>query len=291
MCLNRLRDLDVVIQPRVEDVILNLSSLSTTVFADNSRFTVEDLTSIDSHMLPDIAVAMLQYIQKELLNSNQLQCQYNLSKTNILPVRLRSSDTEEHYALVMPTQVLNIKSSDVDHYYPFLHPLINKANDVVHLLSNIGVQGILHFSHIQYILQLSKIKFQENKVDSNILSIILKASQDLVKLLQYEQPEDDIVQNLKPLYLLNEDCVLTECSRLVVCDVSGLYKFPLPFEYAYLYPLGELHLGSALLHFLPKQLGLISLKSIIRYEMVDNKVAEDVFHCVSVIGENIKILQ
>ena len=288
VCLNRLRDLDVVIQPSVEDVILNLTSLSTTVFADNSRFAVKDLTTIDSYMLPDIIVTMLEYIQKETLNCNQLQCQYNLSKTNILPVRLRSSDTAEHYALVMPTQVLNVKSSDVNHYYPFLHPLIEKANNVVHLLSNIGVQGTLHFSHIRYILQLSKMKFQENKVDSDTLSIILKATQDLVKLLQYEQPEDDVVQHLKTLYLLNENCVLTECSRLVVHDISGLHKFPLPFEYAYLHPLGELHLGNALLHFLPKQLGLISLKSIIRYEMIDNKAAEDVFHCVSVIGEILK---
>ena len=298
VCLNRLKDLGVVLQPSVEDVILNLTSLSTTVFADYSRVAVKDLTSIDSYMLPDIVVAMLQYIQKELLNNimlsfeeacNQLQRQHNLSNTKILPVKLRNNDTE-HYGLVMPTQVLNMKSPDIGCYYPFLHPLIAKANDVVHLLSNIGVQNTLHFSHIQYILQSAKIGFQENKVNFSTLTIVLKVTEDLVKLLQNDQPEDDIVQYLKPLYLLNENCVLTECSRLVVCDVIGKHKFQLPsgIGYTYLHPLGKLNLESVLLHFLPKQFGLISLKAILRYEMVDNKPTENVFHCASVIGEILK---
>ena len=298
MCLNRLKDLEVVIQPSVEDVILNLTSLSTTVFADDSRIAAKDLTSIDSYILPNTVVAMLQYIQKELLNNkilsfeeacNQLQHQHDLSNTKILPVKLLNSGTE-HYGLVMPTQVLNMKTPDIGYYYPFLHPLIAKANDVVHLLSNIGVQNTLHFSHIQYILQSAKIVFQENKVDFNTLSIILKVTEDLVKLLQNDQPEDDIVQYPKPLYLLNENCVLTECSRLVVCDVISKRKFQLPsgIGYTYLHPLGELNLESALLHFLPKQFGLISLKAIIRYEMVDNKPTENVFHCASVIGEILK---
>ena len=298
VCMNRLKDLNVVLKPSVEDVVSNLKNLSTTEFASCSRFAIESLTDSNSHLLPEVVVAMLQHIQTELLNNkkttfkeacDQLQ-HHNLSNTKILPVKLHSNRTSEHYALVMPTQVLNIKSTDIDFYYPFLHPLIEKANDVVHFLSNIGVQNTFSFSHIQYILQLAKSSFQENEVDSITQSIIIKATQELVKLLQHAQPNDDIVQCLQPLYLLSEDSILIECSKLVVCDISGSHKLLLPSGFTYLHSLGESQLESALLYFLPKELGLISLRSVINYEMIDNKVTErlDVFPCVSIIEEILK---
>ena len=294
VCLNRLKYLGVILTPSIEDVILNLKNLSTTAFAS---YSIKNLTFVDSiansYLLPEVVVAMLKHIQSEILNNEDLSFEeacnnlqhHNLSNTNILPVRVLNT---EHYALAVPTQVLNIKSSDIDCYYPFLHSLIEKANGVVHFLSNIGVQNTLNFSHIQSILQLAKMRFQDNQVDSTTLPMIIKATQDLVKLLQHAQSEDDIVQNLQPLYLLSDDRVLTECSRLVVHDISGSCNVFLPFGYAYLHPLEELHLENALLHFLPKQLGLISLKSIMRYEMVDNKPAENAIPCVSIIEEILK---
>ena len=294
VCMNRLRDLNVILKPSVEDVVSNLKNLSTTELASYSRFAGEGLTDSDSRLLPEVVVAMLQHIQTELLNNKKMSFKeacdqlqhHNLSNTKILPVKLHT----EHYTLVMPIQVLNIKSPGMDFYYPFLHPLIEKANDVVHFLSNIGVQKTYSFSHIQYILRLARSRFQENEVDSITQSIIIKATQELVKLLQHAQPNDDIVQYLQPLYLLSEGSVLTECSKLVINDISGKHKLLLPSGYAYLHSLGESQLESALLYFLPKQLGLISLRSVITYEMIDNEATErnNVFSCISNIEEIIK---
>ena len=297
VCRNRLNYLGVILIPSVEDVLSNLKNLSTTAFASSSRFEIEDLNPLyfNSQLLPEVVVAMLKHIQTELLNNQFLsfeeacnQLHDDLSNKEILPVRLHSDDTEQ-YALAMPTQVLNIKSpSDIDLYYPFLHPLIEKANSVVHFLSNIGVQNTLNFSHIRYILLLAKDRFKNNKIDPETQSVVIEATQDLVKLLQHEQPKEDIAQCLQPLYLLNEYNVLTECSKIIVSDISGSHRFPLPAGYAYLHSLGESHLQTALLHFLPKQFGLISLKSILRYEVVDISPAEDVFPRVSIIEEILK---
>ena len=233
VCLNRLDDLGVILTPSVEDVLSNLKNLSTTAFASSSRFVMEgfDLMPCNSQLLPEVVVAMLKHIQTELLNNKNLSFEeacsqlqhHNLSNMKILPVRLRSNDTEQ-YALAKPKQVLNIKSSDIDFYYPFLHPLIKRTNSVVHFLLNIGVQSTLSFSHIQYILLSAKHKFCDNKIDKSTQSIVIKATQDLLKLLQHAQPNNEYLQ---PLYLLSEDNILTECSRLVVCDIiiSGSQKF------------------------------------------------------------------
>ena len=298
VCLNRLEDLGVVLTPSVEDVVLNLKNLSTTVFASCSRFTSFDLTKSNSYLLPEVVVAMLQHIQTALLNNSNVSSfeeacnQLQLSSTNILPVRLQNNDTEQ-YALVMPTQVLNMTSSDmvIDFYYPILHPLIDEAKCIIHLLSNIGVQGTINFSHIQYILHLAKRRFKENELDPKTESVVIKATEELVKLLQNTEPNDLIVQHLQPLYLLSDYNVLMECSKLVVCDINISHNFLLPTGYAYLHPLtgtGVSHMESALLHNLPKELGLISLKSMLKYEIVDNEPAENIFPCVSIIEEILK---
>ena len=289
VCLNRLKDLNVILKPSVEDVISNLKHLSTTTFASYSRFATENHTDCDSHLLPEIVIAMLQHIQTELLNNkdicNQLYLHDRLNAK--IPVRLHTIYAEQ-YALALPTQVLNVTSPDIGFYYPFLHPLIEQAYGVVHLLSYIGVKNALGFAHIQFILWTAKSRFQENKVNPKTKSMIIKATQELVKLLQHAQSNDDIVQYLEPLYLLSEDSVLTECSKLVVYDKSGSHKLQLPSGYAYLHSLRELNLESALLYFLPKQLGLISLKSVMRYEMGNNEIAESKIPCVSIIEEILK---
>ena len=297
VCMNRLDDLGVVVTPSVEDVVLNLKNLSTSACVSYSHVIEDlDLLHFNSRLLPEVVVTMLQYILIELLNNSVFSFEeacnqycHDLSNIEILPVRLHDSGTEQ-YALAMPTQVLNVTSSSIEIYYPFLHPLIEKAYTVAHFLSNIGVQKTLGFSHIRYILLLAKSRFKENKIDSITQSIVIKATQDLVSLLQHEQSEDNIIQCLQPLYLLNEDGVLTECSKIVVYDISGSHKFPLPSGYAYLHPLGESHfeISKSLLHFLPKKFGLISLKSITRYEILDNEPVQYEFPRVSIVGKILK---
>ena len=293
----------IVQTPSVNDVLANLINLSTTAFAHHSRFERHNPGSSGdlSILLPMVVVSMLKFIQ-EKLNKQQWEyiCkEHNLKHIAFLPVQLPNNVSEE-YALVKPIQVLytmhsffqpsTSQKSLLDSFYPFLHPLIQEAFGVIEFLLHIGVQSSISFSHIQLILELAKFKCQDNEVDVNIKHIILKATDELIKLLQNNDGKENAVQCLKPLYLLSQDNKLVECSKLIVFDVVGLYKltqFPLSNGYAFMHPMKDDHQvrSKLLLELLPKELGLKSLKFMLNYDIIDSIQSEEVFPNVSIIGE------
>jgi len=195
----------------------------------------------------------------------------------------------EEYALVKPSQVLYTEPSQVAPYYPFLHPLIKEADNIMGILSKVGVKRSIGFSHIHCVLQMAKDKFQDNVISDNTKYIIQKAIRELIRLLQQHESNNkaEIVQGLKPLYLLSQENILMECSHLIVDNISGSIKLPLPTGYAYLHTLDDSTQQTAkqLVNLLPKEIGLINLRSILSYElqMVGTIAAKNVFPKVSVI--------
>ena len=291
---NKLKNLGVLVSPTVDDVALNLKNLSTTIFANSLRSKNCNTDFSQGKLLPKIVIAMLAHMQQKLMSEgcpssvdefDQLE-HHNLSNEEIIPVKISVNDADE-YILVKPTQVLSMDPSDVAPYYPYIYPLIEEAYCVLTLLSKIGVQRSFSFSHIRYVLISAKDKFLENKVDLSTKNTIIKATQHLVELLKQDKSKDDIILHLMPLYLLNEDSILTECHRLVVHDIAATRKFPLPNGYAYLHPL-EFEGSHTLLQYLPNEFGLSSLKSILSYKIVNNSPAEDLYPCASTVGEIIK---
>ena len=304
----QLKDCGVVQSPLLEDVILNLKSLSSTSFANESRFEKHDVGSkaAKSDLLPNVVVAMIKYIHKvstEKQCSSEAVCKkYDLSNTTFLPVKLLATDPKS-YVLVKPVQVLYTKSSypmylkppsipdssKLDQLYPFLHPLIEEAYGVIDFLVYAGVQDSLNFSHIQLILQLAKNKCQDSRVNINIRRVIVKATDELVTLLQSSEKRSVAAQYLKPLYLLSQDDKLVECSKLIVYDIAGNQQLPTPTGYAYLNPLkdGNQIKGKLLSDLLPKELRMKSLKSMLEHDIIDSEVAEedDVSPNVSIIGD------
>ena len=301
----RMEHFGIVWSPSVNDVVVNLTSLSCTAFASYSRFERHDAGYLadKSSLLPIVVVSMLKYIQKKLNeprsyteDSFEYICKkHNLSNTKFLPVKLQTNSKE--YALVKPTQVLytapqfmeplSSQTSPITLFYPYLHPLIEEAYGVFDVLSHIGVQISITFSHVQLVLQLAKSKCQDNEVDINTKHVILKAVDELIKLLQNNNDKRNITQCLKPLYLLSQGNTLIECSRLIVFDIVGLHQFSLPSSYAYLNPLKDDKKvrSRLLLELLPKDLGLKSLKSMLEYDVIDSTQAEEVFPNVSIIGD------
>ena len=232
----RLQHLGVVQVPAVRDVLSNLCNLSTSVFANFDRFEKCSLepSYAKSTLLPAIFVAMIKHLKEEFDYEevcNELEPQ--LSNLKFLPVKLPIQSAEE-YALVKPTQVLCMEPSDVNPYYPFLHPLIDDASGYYKFLSNFGVKRSINFCHVQLVLQLAKDLCQDNEVNRNIKQVIHKITQELIKLLQQTENKSDAVRYLEPLYLLSQQNILMECSKLVVHDIPNSHKFPLPAGYAYL---------------------------------------------------------
>ena len=292
----RIDHLGIMLSPSLKDVLANLTNLSTSKFAKFNRFEkcTTDSSTCSSSLLPTIVINMLDYIKMKLTESSigmtfEGACKNLepvLSDLNFLPVKLPIRNTEE-YALVKPIQVLCMEQSEVLPYYPFLHPLIEEATGNITFLSKFGVKRSFSFIHVQTVLKSIKNLCQDNEVDLNSKRIISKITQELIKLLQRTAKKSDIVQSLKPLYLLSQTNVLTECSRLIVCDITSSCYFPLPAGYSYLNLLKDSEQPDIkeLPYLLPDELGLKSLRSIISYELINSTPAENVFPNISKIKD------
>ena len=281
----RCKYLGVVQSPNMEDVISNLRNLSTSIFAEFGRFERSSVAS-GSSLLPTIVVKMMEHLQSACALHDNVCNHLNqvLSNLNFFPVKLPMKSTEE-YALVKPIQVICMEPSQVTPYYPFLHPLIDEANSVIKLLSKIGVKRSFHLHHIQFVLQSIKDLCKDNEVDLNNKRIVLKAVRELIRLLQQMENKSDAICQLRPLYLLSQENELTECSKLIVHDIS--HHFPPPTGYAYLnlFKDAEQQSIKELPSLLPKELGLKNLRSITTYELINSKLADNVYSNVSVIKE------
>ena len=286
----RLKALGVSIVPSTDDVITNLANLADTEFANFSRFhKVSHQSATISCGLPKIVIKMLECIGeniRQIKHGNRefyyKQLQQQLKDINFLPVKLKVHG----YALVKPTQVLLMEPSLLTPYYPFLHPLINEAQSLYQFLSHIGVKMSLDFSHMQLFFKLAKDQCKETAVNYNMKCAVAKATVELTLLLSNAEGNNEAI-HLHPLYLLNDQDILTECSRLVVFNVSGDHLV-LPSKFTYLNMLRDMPVAKhwnpeELLHLLPRDVGLKSLRSILQCEMVDSVSVLSAHSCHSCV--------
>lgn len=149
----RLTVLGVTLIPSTDDVIKNLTNLADTEFTNFSRFHKQGSheTATISCRLPKVVIKMLECINENIkqMKGNRerhyAKLQIWLKDIKFLPVKLNVHG----YALVKPAQVLLMNPSSLILYYPFLHPLINEAQSMYQILSQIGVKTSLDFSHMQ----------------------------------------------------------------------------------------------------------------------------------------------
>ena len=267
----KIKALNITVVPSVNDVIENLQNLTDSEFADFSRFHIQisPKTAQTSSELPGIIVKMIccldRSVKRELYDCDRIKLQ--LENLNFVPVKLQMNG----YVLVKPIQVLLMDPSTLAPYYPFLHPLISEVQPVFSFLSQIGVKMSLDFSHMKLVFKLAKELCQDRKVNINIKRTVAKATVELTMLLRNAENREQV--QLQPLYLLNEQDVLTECSKLIVFDVCGS-RPALPPEFTYLNTLRSLPVAKhwnykELLQLLPKEVGLKSLKSIMQHKMIN----------------------
>ena len=292
----RAEALNISLVPTIDDVVQNLTSLANTDFANFSRFHQRSSQQIakTSCELPDVVVSMLECINENIEKAKRddrdaiiTELRFKLEDLDFLPVKLQV----DGYALVKPTQVLVMDLSSLLPYYPFLHPLEEKLQPMIQLLSQIGVKMLPDFSHIQLFFKLAKDLCKDKEVDVNIKRGAAKAIEELIMLLRKAKSAgkmDDI--RLKPLYLLNEQGVLTDCSKLVIFDMSGT-RLVLPSGFTYLD--SSLTTMSTSINWTPEELycllpqdvGLKSLKSILDCKMLNSVPVQQPHACVTAIEE------
>ena len=284
-----MKTLGITVAPSVDDIIENLKNITDSEFADFSGFhkqlTLETVQS--NRELPSIIVNMIQClytsVNKESYDHKSLKLQ--LEKLNFIPVESQMNG----HVLVKPIQVLLMDPSTLAPYYPFLHPLtiIRKMQPVILFLLQIGVKMSLDFSHMKLTFTMAKELCQDNKVGVNIKRAVAKATAELTVMLRNSKITEQV--KLCPLYLLNKQDVLTECSKLVVFDISGPAPI-LPPEFTYLNTLRNLTEAKdwnpkELLQLLPKEVGLKSLKNILQYKMINAVQVQTAHSCVTMIEQ------
>ena len=283
----RMKALGISVMPSIPNVIQNLRNIANTTFADVSGFNKQTFSK-SSYVLPEVIVEAVKCIADNLkvAQSYDDTCQWLKSQVenlNFLPVRL----PEKGYVLVAPCQVLFTTPTQLTPYYPFLHPLIDQLQPHFLLLSRIGVKMSLDYSHMHLVFKLAKHLCEESRVDQDIKCAIVQATVDLTMLLRNTEDKQNL--NLQPLYLLNDQDILTDCSSLVVRDVSGAPPV-LPTGLAYLNPLPNLFVTKywspkELLRLLPPEVGLKSLRSILQHQMINATPVLTAYTCVTTIEQ------
>ena len=281
---HKIKTLGITVRPSVNDIIENLQNLSDSEFADFSRFhkQISPETVQASGQLPEIIVNMLQWLDTNE-SSDQESLKQQLENLNFVPVKLKMNG----YVLVKPIQVLLMDPPTLVPYYPFLHPLIREVQPVISFLSQIGLKMSLDFSHVKLVLTMAKELCKHSKVNINIKRAIAKSTVELTMLLRNVKSIEQV--KLCPLYLLNKQDVLTECSKLVVFDISGSPPV-LPPGFTYLNTLRNLQEAKywnpkELLQLLPKEVGLKSLKHILQYKMINAVQVQTAHSCVTMIEQ------
>ena len=284
---NKMKALGITIKLSVNDIVVHLQNLTDSEFADFSRFhkQISPQTARASNELPGIIVNMLRSLETSVNaeSYDQESLKLQLENLNFIPVKVPVNG----YVLVKPIQVLMMDPSTLAPYYPFIHPLIREVQPAFSILSQIGVKMSLDFSHMKLVFNLAKEICQDGKVNVNIKHAVSKATVELTLLLRNAKNIEHI--KLQPLYLLNKQDVLTECSKLVVFDISGAPP-ALPPEFTYLNTLKKLPEAKywnpkELLQLLPKEVGLKSLKNILQHKMIDAVQIQTAHSCVTMIEQ------
>ena len=270
----RMEDFRILAKPTLSDAIQSLKNIASTRFTNASRFNKETSPEIakSSCDLPEVVAEILRSINENLQGANYdaecKQLQSQLQNVKFMPVKLPVYG----YVLVSPQEVVFTSQLQLACFYPFLHPLIDELQSCFNLLSRIGVSMSFDFSHMHRVFKLAKDLYQENPVDDqNIKNVIMQATVKLTRLLRDRDEKQNL--NLNPLYLLNEQDILTECSSLVVFDISGDPP-TLPAGLTYLNsldnsPITQDWSPKSLCSLLPQELGLKSLRSITEYKMIN----------------------
>ena len=283
----KMKALGITVTPSVDNIIENLHNLADSEFADYSRFhkQISPETVRSSIELPGIIVNMIQCLEKAVVTESydQESLKLQLENLNFIPVEIQRNGC----VLVKPAQVLLMDPSALAPYYPFLHPLIREVQPVFSFLSQIGVKMSLDFSHMKLVFTIAKGLCQDTKVNINIKHTVAKATAELTMLLRNTKGKEQV--KLCPLYLLNKQDVLTECSKLVVFDISGAPPV-LPPEFTYLSALRNLPETKywnpkELLQLLPKKVGLKSLKDILQHKMINAVQIQTAHSCIAMIEQ------
>ena len=195
-------------------VLENIANLSKTPFAQPSlfhKYTAPQCkpghTSVMEVMVKNV----------EALNKKWTKSGCDLSCLKIIPCIPVNTFSHGLPVLVKPQHV--IFTSNINHFYPFLHSAPPELYSIKPLLREIGIADSLQLEHVQDMLQQVFEIFHSMEMDQRTLKSVTSTLKCLISLLKESKEKEEVIAlKLDPLYLLATDKQLHHISKLVYCD-------------------------------------------------------------------------
>ena len=200
--------------PFAHYVLENIANLSKTPFAQPSlfhKYTAPQCKPGHTSVM-EVMVKNFEALNKEWTNGG---CDLsNLRKLSCIPVNTFSPGLP---VLVKPQHV--IFTSNINHFYPFLHSAPPELYSIKPLLREIGIADSLQLKHVQNMLQQVFENFHSMEMDQRTLKSVTSTLKCLISLLKESKEKEEVIAlKLDPLYLLATDKQLHHISKLVYCD-------------------------------------------------------------------------
>ena len=218
-----LKNLGIHIEPKVHDVMKNITLLSKTAFANPAHFmkyTAPHRKESQTNLM-DVVSNIFKFLQT-------VQSQIDLSELKTIPcipVHVITDESGGQFpVLVEPYCVVCRDVKETKPYYPFIHSVPSRLYVAKELLDALGVENSLQLRHMQIVLE-SAFKFSNGmKLEPNTLEVVHCAVRELESLLQKNkhEKEETIVKKLTPLYLSGSDKRMHHVDSLVYTRIRDI---------------------------------------------------------------------
>ena len=224
--------------PTPNDVISNLINISNSdlsnskyFFQSNPQFTCKDSISFTKDNVINVIAKSMSFLQDNYENCEDMLSKLcNCACIPVLANPNQSTSDPVEVVLVKPVQVVKRLTSFEDkHLIPYINELPTSLHFFDSVLQKIGILESVELVHVQHMLQLLYVKFEQNTVaiDPNTLETIRCGVKRLGDLLSREQTnKKDFGSTLHPLYLPTKigNCWSLEPSKKLVFADTSRYK-------------------------------------------------------------------
>ena len=215
-----------ICEPTAEDVLMNLTVLTKTCFADPNQFmkyTAPHCQQGHSELMDVMAM-----IFERLQQSPELEVD-ELKSLPCIPVYAMFDDKGGQFpVLVKPNCVVFRPTEITQPFYPFIHSLQRPLHRTSEFLERLGVQNSIELRHMQIVLESAFTSAGSMELDPNTRKAVSVAMLKMESLLEENRDSPNLrmgeialTVNLTPLYLPGKDNRLHPTDMVVHSKIRG----------------------------------------------------------------------
>jgi sacsin len=215
-----------ICEPTAEDVLLNLTVLTKTCFADRNQFmkyTAPHCQQGHSELMDVMAM-----IFERLQQSPELEVD-ELKSLPCIPVYAMFDDKGGQFPVLVKPNCVVFRPTEITRpFYPFIHSLQRPLHRASEFLERLGVQNSIELRHMQIVLESAFTSAGSMELDPNTRKAVSVAMLKMESLLKENRDSPNLrmgevalTENLTPLYLPGKDNRLHPTDMVVHSKIRG----------------------------------------------------------------------